>query len=380
MKSHNKLRIDRKKRVEALGLDLEIEEEISKFMIRMPWSISEGCVYISNTCPLDAVNFVFFNLKWVMSCDGNRDMADKKSLFYRALALATAKKFNESRVLQYMEGMYQFVSMEKPRIFLDKLKISWKNPNNEECSLNAFGRVNGMQKVLLPYSTAFTYVSVSNCVTCKKISISSEITSNMIEMSTVVPAVTSVCEQLKAWFSWREMRGKKCTYCQTQGILKRWHLVKLPSPLLCVAGSDYAAHSTKLLAVLKPDYAHANMIFGNTQLCLRGVVATNSNSHFISLIRHKNQAWTAHDGLSVEWTHYKLGRDEKKLKRYNIAMFVYEVCPIVDILADNESKRWIDNRVIGCITIEQNSEEEAGIGKVYTESRQRGKQVAEEID
>ena len=276
--------------------------------------------------------------------------------------------------------MYKFVSMENPTIFLEGLKKAWNNPKHGECSLNAFGRVNGMQKVLLPYSTSFTYVNVSNCVRCKKVSVSKEITSNMIEMSTVVPAVTSVCEQLNAWFSWREMRGKKCSHCQTQGILKRWHLVKLPSPLLCIAGSDYAAHSTKLLTVLKPDYAHANMIFGNTQLCLRGVVATNTNSHFIGLIHHKNQAWTGHDGLSVEWTNYKLDRDEKQLKKYNIAMFVYEVCPIIDILADNEHKRWIDNRVIGCISIEQNSEEQAGIGKVYTESRQQGKQVNVEID
>jgi len=207
-------------------------------MIRMPWSINQGCVHISNTCPLDAVNFVFFNLNWIMSCDGIKEMADKKSLYYRAKAIAKAKKFNESRVLQYIEGMYQFVSMAQPTIFLDGLKNAWNNPNHYECSLNAFGRVNGMQKILLPYSTAFTYVNVSNCVTCKKVSISSEITSNMIEMSTVVPAVTSVCEQLIAWFSWREMRGKKCAHCQTQGILRRMHLVKLPAPLLCIAGSD----------------------------------------------------------------------------------------------------------------------------------------------
>ena len=122
------------------------------------------------------------------------------------------------------------------------------------------------------------------------------------------------------------------------------------------------------------------MILGNNQLCLQGVVATNTNSHFSSLIRHKNQVWTAHDGLSVEWTHYKLGKDEKRLKKYNIAMFVYEVCPVIDILVDNEHKKWIDDRIIGTVTHEQDSDEQARIGKVYTESRQRGKQVTVEVD
>jgi len=95
MKSHSKLHRDRNERVEASELELDIAEESSIYMIRILWSINQGCVHISNTCPLDAVNFVFFNLNWIMSCNGIKEMADKKSLYYRAKAIAKAKKFNE---------------------------------------------------------------------------------------------------------------------------------------------------------------------------------------------------------------------------------------------------------------------------------------------
>ena len=109
---------------------------MSKYMVRMPWGIREGCITVMNTCPLDAINFVMFNLKWVTRCDELPDLWNKSSLYYQALTLAKAKKYNESRVLQYKEGMHQFSSVANPTLFLDRLITAWKNPVHGACSLN----------------------------------------------------------------------------------------------------------------------------------------------------------------------------------------------------------------------------------------------------
>jgi len=125
-----------------------------------------------------------------------------------------------------------------------------------------------------------------------------------------------------------------------------------------------------------------DMTIGNTQLQLRGVVATNIRSHFIVLIRVEHQGWPVHDELKVDWKTYEHCQDQQSLNKYNIAiMFVFEVMPPEDICGEYDLCTWFDSsRVIGWIVTEQNSVVEAGIGTLFKESRQQGKCVIVEIN